>query len=97
LFWVLFFPAAAVFTLADSLWSIRLKRPLITLIIRAKKNCVAYFEAEKSTERKKGRLPKYGEKIKLIELFDYKDGFAKIQCSVYGKIEEVLITSADLL
>ncbi len=67
------------------------------MIIRAKKNCVAYFEAEKPTERKQGRPPKYGEKVKLMELFDYKDGFAKIQCTVYGKVEEVLITSANLL
>ena len=32
-----FFPSAAVFNLAYSLWSIELKQPLVTLIIRAKK------------------------------------------------------------
>jgi len=32
-----FFPGAAVFKLAASVWSIELKQPLLTLIIRAKK------------------------------------------------------------
>lgn len=83
--------------MAGSVWSLKHKCPLITLIIRAKKNCVAYFEAEKVTERKQGRPAIYGEKVKLMELFDHKDEFAKMQCSVYGKVEEVLITSVDLL
>ena len=41
-----YFPGASVFILADSLWSIELKQPLVTLIIRAEKNCVAYYEAK---------------------------------------------------
>lgn len=58
---------------------------------------MAYFEAEKPHKGKRGRPPKYGEKVKLIELFDQSHLFSKIKCSVYGKIEEVRITSADLL
>ncbi len=41
-----YFPAASVFIQADSFWSIELKKPLLTLIIRAKKNCVAYYEVK---------------------------------------------------
>jgi len=94
---MLFSPGAAVFILANSLWSLKHKSPLLTLIIRAKKNCVAYFEAEHPPERKPGRPATYGEKVKLMELFDHKDRFAKVQCTVYGKVEDILITSADLL
>lgn len=97
LYWMLFSPNAAVFKLAASLWSLKLKCPLVTLIVKAKKNCVAYFEAVKPHKGKRGRPPKYGEKVKLIELFDQSHLFSKIRCSVYGKIEEVRITSADLL
>ncbi len=41
-----YFPGAPVFNLANSIWSIELKQPLATLIIRAKKNCVAYYAAK---------------------------------------------------
>ena len=92
-----FFPSGAVFKLVDSVWSIELKQPLVNLIIRAKKNCVAYFKAEKSLEKKAGRPSKYGDKVNLMELFDHLYLFAKIKCSIYGKEEEILISSLDLL
>ena len=44
-----------------------------------------------------GRPAKYGEKVKLLELFDQSDLFLKVRCSVYGKIEDISITSLDLL
>ncbi len=37
-----YFPGASVFIQANSFWSIELKKPLLTLIIRAEKNCAAY-------------------------------------------------------
>ncbi len=40
-----YFPGASVFNLATSIRSVELKQPLATLIIRAEKNCVAYYEA----------------------------------------------------
>ena len=92
-----FFPSGAVFKLADSVWSIELKQPLVNLIIRAKKNCVAYFKAEKSLEKKAGRPAKYGDKVNVMELFDHLDLFSKIKCIIYGKEEEILIGCADLL
>ena len=38
-----YFPAGVAFKLSNSVWSIALMQPLMTLIIRAKKNYVAYF------------------------------------------------------
>lgn len=94
---MLFSPSATVFKLAESIWSVRFRRPLVTLIVRAKKNCVAYFKAEKPRTRKIGRPATYGEKVKLLELFDHLHLFSTVKCSVYGKIEKVYITSLDLL
>jgi hypothetical protein len=92
-----FFPSAAVFQLAASVWSVQLKQPLVHLIVKAKKNCVAYFEAEQPEKRPPGRPPKYGEKVKLMELFDHPHTFSKVMCRIYGTIEEVSIGTFDLL
>jgi hypothetical protein len=92
-----FFPNATVFQRASSVWSIKLKQPLLTLIVKAKKNCTAYFEAERSEERGPGRPPKYGEKVKLMELFDHSHLFSKVMCKVYGSVEEVSMATFDLL
>lgn len=93
----LFFPTAAVFNLAASIWSIDLRQPLITLIIRAKKNYVAYYKAQKPKKGKKGRRPKYGKKVKLLDLFNQLHRFSKVKCEVYGKIEEVSIMALNLM
>ena len=69
----------------------------MTLIIRAKKNCVAYFEAEKREEKKIGRPPKYGTKVTLRKLFDDLHLFSKMNCRIYGKVEEVSIMAINLL
>jgi hypothetical protein len=95
---MLFSPSAAVFKLADSLWSIKHKCSLLTLIVKAKKNCVAYFQAETPYgKRPPGRPAIYGEKVKLLELFDQSHLFSTVRCSVYGRIEDVSITALDLL
>ena len=94
----LFFPSAGVFNLANSVWSISIKQPLVTLIIKAKSNCVGYFEAKKIRDRRPpGRPTKYGEKVILTELFDQLHLFSKIPCIIYGKLEEISILSVDLL
>jgi len=93
-----YFPCAAVFLLANSFWSDELKQPLLTLIIRAKKNCVAYYEAKKSEgEKGSSHPPKYGEKVTLIDLFQSPRLFSKAQCLVYGKTEEVSYMAVNLL
>lgn len=84
--------------LAESLWSLKHRCPLITLIVRAKKNCVAYFEAEKPRGKKPpGRPAKFGQKVNLLELFDHSHLFSKVRCSVYGHVEDISITALDLL
>jgi hypothetical protein len=92
-----FFPCASVFNLANSIWSVEIKQPLVTLIIKAKSNCVAYFEADKVLVKKPGRPKLYGEKIKVAELFDHQHLFSSVNCMIYGTIEEVSILSVDLL
>jgi hypothetical protein len=90
-----FFPGASVFKLAASVWSIQLKQPILTLIVKGKKNCTAYFEP--SEAEVEGRKRKYGEKVMIMELFDQKHLFTKLQCMVYGKLEEVEIVALNLL
>ena len=93
-----YFPAASVFIQADSFWSIEIKKPLLTLIIRAKKNCVAYYKA-KVPEGKKGpgRPAEYGEKVTLTDFFNMPHLFSKAQCRVYGKTEVITFMAINLL
>ncbi|SMD15926.1 hypothetical protein SAMN02746065_1702 [Desulfocicer vacuolatum DSM 3385] len=70
---------------------------MLTLVIRAKKNCVAYFEAKQPRKRGPGRPRQYGEKIKVSELFDHREHFSNVECNIYGKVEMVSIASLDLL
>jgi hypothetical protein len=94
---MLFFPGGAVFKLAESMWSVRHRCPLLTLIIRAKKNCTAYFEAEIPEKKLRGRPRKYGEKVKVFELSDFQDWFEKVECTIYGRTETASIAVVDLL
>ncbi len=70
---------------------------MVTLIVRAKKNYVAYFEAQNTHHNGPGCPPKYGDKVVLMESFDQKHLFSKMDCMIYGKLEEVLILTCDLL
>jgi hypothetical protein len=92
-----YFSVASIFCLANSVWSLYLKAPLLTVIVRAKKNYVGYFPAEQQERKKQGRPKKYGEKIILMECFDHLDMFYKVKCLVYGKQEEIYLTYHDLL
>jgi len=92
-----YFPTGPVFRLAASVWSVALRQPLTALIIRAKKNFVAYFPAKKTDNPGPGRPAVYGEKVRLTEIFDQLHLFSKVSCLIYGRTEEILILSADLL
>jgi len=46
--------------------------PLVHILTRAKKNVVAYCPAQTPKKRKRGRRKKYGQKLKLMKLFDSK-------------------------
>lgn len=92
-----YFPCRAVFCLAATARD-AMQKPLVELIIRAKKNCVAYHRAEAPTKKKKGRQKKYGKKVKLRELFDSSaELFKKAMCDVYGTSEEVSYLAINLL
>ena len=67
----------------------------MSLIVRAKKNFVAWFEPDK-TGKRRGRPRKYGLKIVVEELFDHREFFKKEECEVYGRIEEVMISVHNL-
>ena len=92
-----FFSVASVFLLANSVWSVKLKAPCLTLIIRAKKNYVAYFEPASPVPGQLGRPPSYGDKVKLMECFDYPHLFSTVSCRVYGRVEEVSILALNLI
>ncbi len=90
-----FFPSGAVFNLAASTWCIETQQPLLTLIVRAKKNCVAYHEP--GEYKGSGRPPKYGDKVTLMESFDSPHLFHKVTCMIYGKQETIDMAIFDLL
>ncbi len=92
-----FFSVAPVFKLAASLCSVALKKPLVTILVRAKKNYVAYLPAPQPAKTALGRPRKYGDKVKLYEVFDHLHLFDQARCQVYGNIEEVSYLVADLL
>jgi hypothetical protein len=92
-----FFPSWAVFRLAASVCAIATRQPLMTLIVRAKKGFVAYFPAENTGPKKRGKPRVYGEKVKLMEMFDHLHLFSRVSCTIYGRTEEIMILSADLL
>jgi len=92
-----FFCVAAVFKLADSLWSVACKAPLLTIVVRAKKNYTAYFPAERPEHPGPGRPPTYGDKVKLYEVFDHLHLFEHAPCQVYGALEDVSYLALNLL
>jgi hypothetical protein len=92
-----FFSVAPVFKLAASVWSTAIKEPIVTILVRAKKSYVAYFPAQPPEDRGPGRPRKYGEKVKLYQLFDSIHRFERAPCRVYGEIEEVSLLALNLL
>jgi hypothetical protein len=93
-----FFSIAAVFDLANSVWSVALKQPYLTILTRAKKSYVAYLEPLAPTSPKPGRPRKYGDKIKLYEVFNiYQAQFLQASCQVYGRVETVSYLALNLM
>ena len=92
-----FFSSAGVFRLARSVYSITLKQPYLTILVRAKKHYVAYFPAAPKPPHRPGPQPRYGQKVHLMECFDHPQLFHTVSCQVYGKLEEVQLMSVRLL
>jgi hypothetical protein len=92
-----YFAVAPVFALAAGVWSIAHQVPWVTLIVRAKNNYVAYFPPPASKAKTRGRPRRYGDKIALMEVFDHRHLFTTVSCQLYGQVEEVSMTTLDLI
>jgi hypothetical protein len=92
-----YFPVACVFQLARSVYSIALKAPYLEILVRAKKNYVAYFPAEPKPSGRPGPQKRYGDKVHLMECFDHLDCFQTLSCEVYGQTESIQIMTMTLL
>jgi hypothetical protein len=93
-----FFAVSTVFVLANSLWSVAFKQPALFILTRAKKNYVAYHEPHAPATRSPGRPRKYGDKIKLSEVFvTYQAQFLSAPCQVYGRVETISYLALNLV
>ena len=71
---------------------------VITLIMRAKSNTVAFEEPEKPKKRGRGQPRKYGKKIQFKKLFiELTDVFETVTLNLYGKNETVKYFCTDLI
>ena len=67
-----------------------IKKDKIDVIVRGKKNAVAYFPPVKRKKKGRGRPKKYGKKVKIINLFESKkNSFSKTTATIYGKTENI--------
>jgi len=92
-----FFSTGTVFLLARSVYSIALKEPYLQIITRAKKSYVAYFPAPTKPANRPGPQAFYGEKVHLMDIFNYLHLFETVECMVYGKMESIKLFSIPLL
>ena len=93
-----FFSSAIVFELANSCWSINLKQPLLYIITRAKKSYTAYLIPQAPESPAPGRPRKYGDKIKLYDVFEtYRAQFTEGLCQVYGHEENLSYLALNLM
>jgi len=72
----------------------------IHILTRAKKNVVAYRDPPKKKKYQRGRPKEYGQKLKLMNLFDSKAKcytFQKTQANIYGQNEKIRYLAVDLL
>ena len=92
-----FFPCAKVFRLARSIYSVALQQPFLQILVRAKKNAVAYYPALPKPAHRRGPQAKYGEKVFLYECFDHPHLFHTTPCTLYGRPETVQLMTLELL
>jgi len=72
----------------------------VHILVRAKKNVVAYGKPPKKNPHKRGPAKKYGKKLKLMTLFDSKAKcytFQAIETDIYGHRENIRFLVLDLL
>ncbi|OLN29386.1 transposase [Desulfosporosinus metallidurans] len=92
-----YFPSVTSFNAAEAINQEHSSK-LITLIMRAKSNTVAFKEPQKPEKRGKGRPRIYGEKVVFKNLFqDCLETFQTLSINLYGKNETVQYLCLDLL
>ncbi|SHH13318.1 transposase [Desulfosporosinus lacus] len=93
-----YFPSAASFNEVEAI-NQKHSSKLITLIMRAKSNTVAFEEEPPKTEKRgKGRPRIYGEKIVFKNVFkNCLEKFTTIDINLYGKNETVQYLCLDLI
>jgi hypothetical protein len=73
---------------------------LVHVLVRAKKTVTAYRPAVRRKKRKQGRPRKYGQKLRLMALFDSKAQareFRTSEAHVYDRVETIRFLALDLL
>lgn len=90
-----FFSVTPVFEVASYVY--RHDVPWLTILVRAKKNYVAYYPAEPKVEKTRGRPRIYGEKVKVKDLFQQPELFTQEEALIYGKREEISYYAVNLL
>jgi hypothetical protein len=77
-----------------------LGQSLLTIIVRAKANFVAFEQVIIDTQKRRGRgrTRKYGKKVKFKEVFDSRSqDFQTAKIPLYGKLETIEYLCMDLL
>lgn len=70
----------------------------LEVVTKAKKSCVAFKDPIPQPAGKRGRKPKRGERVKLMELFDTKsDQFITSTVKLYGEDKECRHFTIDLI
>ena len=88
----------AFFSVGPTFDAVKNSKGHIHILTRAKKNVTAYTPAEKPKVKKRGRPRIYGQKLKLMELFDsWNSLFQTEHINVYGKLEPVKYLTLDLM
>ncbi len=93
-----YFAVGTVFQAADG-WRCG-DEPLVHILTRAKKNVVAYRPAPTPKKRKRGRRKKYGQRLKLMTLFDSQakaHAFQTAEAVAYRQPEPFRYLVLDLL
>jgi len=93
-----FFAVGPTFLAAESVWCVALREPFVHIITRAKKNAVAFLDPQKPPPGRRGRKPKYGQKLRLYDLFTERaDDFTSAPCEVYARLETISYLCMNLL
>jgi hypothetical protein len=92
-----YFPSAAAFNTTEAINQEHASK-LVTLIMRAKSNTVAFEDPPKIEKRAKGRPRIYGKKVVFKTVFkNCLEKFTTIRINLYGKNETVQYLCLDLL